>query len=66
MFWNLIPNRFSKYFPILMCETIYHKSNSLPNIKKLPQVVECHLMAGDGDFLLGVVAADLDDYRRNI
>lgn len=32
-------------------------------IKKLPQVVECHLMAGDCDFLLRVVAADLDDYR---
>jgi DNA-binding Lrp family transcriptional regulator len=33
-------------------------------IKKLPQVVECHLMAGDCDFMLRVVAADLDDYRR--
>jgi Lrp/AsnC family leucine-responsive transcriptional regulator len=34
------------------------------SIKKLPQVVECHLMAGDCDFLLRVVAADLDAYRR--
>jgi DNA-binding Lrp family transcriptional regulator len=33
-------------------------------IKELPQVVECHLMAGDCDFLLRVVAADLDAYRR--
>lgn len=33
-------------------------------IKLLPQVVECHLMAGDCDFLLRVVAADLDDYRQ--
>jgi len=33
-------------------------------IRQLPQVVECHLMAGDCDFLLRVVAADLDDYRR--
>ena len=33
-------------------------------IKKLSQVVECHLMAGDCDFLLRIVAADLDDYRR--
>lgn len=32
-------------------------------IRQLPQVVECHLMAGDCDFLLRVVAADLDDYR---
>lgn len=33
-------------------------------IRQLPQVVECHLMAGDCDFLLRVVAADLADYRR--
>ena len=33
-------------------------------IRQLPQVVECHLMAGDCDFLLRVVAKDLDDYRR--
>lgn len=33
-------------------------------VKQLPQVVECHLMAGDCDFLLRIVAADLDDYRR--
>ncbi len=33
-------------------------------VRGLPQVVECHLMAGDCDFLLRVVAADLTDYRR--
>lgn len=33
-------------------------------VKQLPQVVECHLMAGDCDFLLRIVAADLDDYRQ--
>ncbi|MFC3153208.1 Lrp/AsnC family transcriptional regulator [Litoribrevibacter euphylliae] len=33
-------------------------------IKQFPQVVECHLMAGDCDFFLRVVAADIDDYRR--
>lgn len=33
-------------------------------VKKFPQVVECYLMAGDCDFLLRVVAADLDAYRR--
>lgn len=33
-------------------------------ILALPQVVECHLMAGDCDFLLRIVARDLDDYRR--
>lgn len=33
-------------------------------IQGMAQVVECHFMAGDSDFLLRVVAADLDDYRR--
>lgn len=33
-------------------------------IRQLPQVVECHLMAGDCDFLLRIVVADLEDYRR--
>lgn len=33
-------------------------------VARLPQVVECHLMAGDCDFLLRIVAADLDAYRR--
>jgi Lrp/AsnC family leucine-responsive transcriptional regulator len=33
-------------------------------IKKLPQVIECHLMAGDSDFLLKIVAKNLDEYRR--
>ena len=33
-------------------------------VRKLPEVVECHLMAGDTDFLLRVVVRDLDAYRR--
>ncbi|MBV6670062.1 Lrp/AsnC family transcriptional regulator [Xanthomonas euvesicatoria pv. alangii] len=33
-------------------------------VKRLPQVMECYLMAGDCDFLLRVVADDLDAYRR--
>jgi DNA-binding Lrp family transcriptional regulator len=33
-------------------------------VNRLPEVVECHLMAGDCDFLLRVVAADLDAYRQ--
>src|SRR3712207_4948505 len=42
-------------------ETVEHFTES---VRQLPQVVECHLMAGDCDFLLRVVAADLDAYRR--
>ncbi|HCA5028428.1 TPA: Lrp/AsnC family transcriptional regulator [Acinetobacter baumannii] len=33
-------------------------------ILNLPEVVECHLMAGDCDFLLRVVTRDLEDYRK--
>lgn len=33
-------------------------------VQQMPQVMECHLMAGDCDFLLRVVVADLDAYRR--
>lgn len=42
-------------------ETVDHFT---AEVSKLPQVVECHLMAGDCDFLLRVVASDLEDYRR--
>jgi Lrp/AsnC family transcriptional regulator, leucine-responsive regulatory protein len=33
-------------------------------VQELPEIVECHLMAGDCDFLLRIVAADLDAYRQ--
>nr|WP_041795434.1 Lrp/AsnC family transcriptional regulator [Pararhodospirillum photometricum] len=42
-------------------ETVEH---FITCIQALPQVVECHLMAGDCDFLLRIVAADLEAYRR--
>ncbi len=42
-------------------ETIEH---FIAAMRDLPQVVECHLVLGESDALLRVVAADLDDYRR--
>lgn len=33
-------------------------------IMKLPQIVECYMLAGDCDFLLKIIAADLEAYRR--
>ncbi|STZ75869.1 Lrp/AsnC family transcriptional regulator [Bergeriella denitrificans] len=33
-------------------------------VGRLKQITECHLMAGDSDFLLRIVAADLQDYWR--
>ncbi|MBT2118921.1 Lrp/AsnC family transcriptional regulator [Dyella sp. LX-66] len=42
-------------------DTVNHFIHS---VKDLSQVTECHLMAGDCDFLLRVVVADLEAYRR--
>ena len=33
-------------------------------VKKIPDVLECHLMAGSADYLLKVVAQDTDDFAR--
>ena len=33
-------------------------------ILKYPQVLECYLMAGDWDYVLRVVARDLDEFRE--
>ncbi|GJD66045.1 Lrp/AsnC family transcriptional regulator [Methylobacterium frigidaeris] len=33
-------------------------------VQKLPEIVECCMMAGDCDFILRIVARDLDDYRQ--
>jgi Lrp/AsnC family transcriptional regulator, leucine-responsive regulatory protein len=33
-------------------------------IMRLPEIVECHMLSGDCDFLLKIIAADLDAYRR--
>ncbi|KVL30981.1 Lrp/AsnC family transcriptional regulator [Burkholderia sp. MSMB1835] len=33
-------------------------------MERAPEVLECHLMAGSYDYLLRVIAKDLDDYQR--
>ncbi|WP_339108885.1 Lrp/AsnC family transcriptional regulator [Thioclava sp. GXIMD4216] len=33
-------------------------------VRKVPEVLECHLMAGKADFLLKVVAQDTDDFAQ--
>jgi len=42
-------------------DTIAHFAKE---VAKLPQVVECHLILGEYDALVRVVAADIEDYRR--
>jgi DNA-binding Lrp family transcriptional regulator len=39
-------------------------SHFVETVAGFPQVMECHLMAGDCDFMLKVAVADLDAYRR--
>ncbi|PWE32453.1 AsnC family transcriptional regulator [Maritimibacter sp. 55A14] len=33
-------------------------------VARIPDILECHLMAGTADYLLKVVAADTDDFAR--
>lgn len=33
-------------------------------VKKIPDILECHLMAGTADYLLKVVARDTEDFAR--
>ena len=35
-----------------------------PEVAAIPEVLECHLMTGDADYLLRVVVADLAAYER--
>ncbi|MXU64017.1 Lrp/AsnC family transcriptional regulator [Oceanomicrobium pacificus] len=34
------------------------------SVKRIPDVLECHLMAGTADYLLKVMARDTDDFAR--
>lgn len=49
------------WFKAQDAETIEHFVEA---IKQLPEVVECHLMAGECDALLRIVTEDLGSYRR--
>ena len=33
-------------------------------VKRVPEILECHLMAGTADYILKVVAEDTDDFAR--
>ena len=49
--------------------TLAHQQNrSLEDfeaaVRALPEVIDCHLMTGDADYLLHVIAADASDYER--
>lgn len=38
--------------------------NFTAEVGRLPNVLDCFLMAGDCDFILRIVARDIDDYRQ--
>lgn len=33
-------------------------------VKRVPEILECHLMAGTADYILKIVAEDTDDFAR--
>lgn len=33
-------------------------------VRRMPEVIECHTVAGDFDFLLKIAVKDVADYRR--
>jgi len=41
-------------------------SNFLKGIADMPQVLSCHMVTGDCDFILRVLVRDLDEYRKLI
>ncbi|MEZ5163126.1 MAG: Lrp/AsnC family transcriptional regulator [Fimbriimonadaceae bacterium] len=36
----------------------------IDSIKKIPEVLECHHVSGDYDFMMKIVARDMHDYER--
>jgi len=36
------------------------------SVRQMPEVMECHIVAGDYDYLLRVVLPDMTDFRRFI
>lgn len=49
------------WFKAQDADTTNHFTNA---IRDMPEVVECHIMAGECDALLRIVTADLASYRR--
>jgi Lrp/AsnC family leucine-responsive transcriptional regulator len=39
-------------------------SRFIAAVQRVPEIVECHLMAGDCDYILRVMSRDMEDYRR--
>ncbi|MEH6632472.1 MAG: Lrp/AsnC family transcriptional regulator [Halopseudomonas aestusnigri] len=46
----------------------HHTKGALPDfvkaVQKFPQVIECHTLMGNVDFLLKIIVKDIEDYER--
>ncbi|WP_419903940.1 Lrp/AsnC family transcriptional regulator [Kiloniella sp.] len=46
----------------------HHAKSTLPDfvkaVQKFPQVIECHTLMGNVDFLLKIIVKDIEDYER--
>ncbi len=41
-----------------------HVDNFVSKIMDIPEVIECHHVTGQGDFMLKIVAADINSYQK--
>lgn len=65
----LKPSKIGMRLPIFVRVTLDRQDKDTvehfaAEVARLPEVMECHLMSGNYDYLLRVVTADLDEYQR--
>jgi Lrp/AsnC family leucine-responsive transcriptional regulator len=65
----LEPRRIGRTTTVFVEITLSGQSDEVLNafereVRRIPDVLECHLMAGSADYLLKILAADTDDFAR--
>ncbi len=68
---KLDPEKLSLYTCVMMQITLQHLTSEsitafIEAIKRIPEVVACHQVVGDADFLVKVITADIAAYQRLI
>jgi Lrp/AsnC family transcriptional regulator, leucine-responsive regulatory protein len=53
---------------IIMVTLVGHKKqvtdSFVEKVKEIPEIIECHHITGDGDFLLKVISKDINSYQK--
>ncbi|MCF3641145.1 Lrp/AsnC family transcriptional regulator [Rhizobium sp. TRM95111] len=56
---------FQAYLEVTLERTVTRVADRFVDlVRRMPEVVECHTVAGDFDFLLKIAVRDVEDYRR--